>query len=192
MSIREATQPLAIPTPWAKSLVLATMGAIALALVSQVKIFLPGNPVPITLQVLAVILLGGVLGPRLAVAAVAEYLLMGLCGAPVFTGWASGLATLTGATGGYLFGFLAAAAACGAIYQRFATAAYARRIAGAACAGLVGVVIIYSTGWIWLACWGHMALSKAFTVGVMPFIVADILKVSVAATGLALRRKGAA
>lgn len=169
-----------------------TLGALALALLSQVKIAMPGTPIPLTLQVLAVILLGGVLGPRLAVAAVAEYLLLGVCGLPVFNNWAAGLGTMLGATGGYLFAFLPAAALCGALYHRFATQPYGMRVAGAALAGLAGVVVIYLGGWVWLACWAHISLAKAFVAGVAPFITVDILKVSAAASLLALRRKGAA
>jgi len=192
MTVRTAVRDLCWSQNQVSNIILATAGALGLALLSQVRIHIPGDPVPVTLQVLAVILLGGLLGPRLAVAAVAEYLLFGLCGLPVFTGLAGGLGTLLGATGGYLFGFLPAAMVCGAIYQRVAGQGYARRVTGAAVAGLIGVGIIYLAGWLWLACWGHIGLIKAFELGVVPFIVADILKVSAAATALALRRKGAA
>ncbi|HEX2952198.1 MAG TPA: biotin transporter BioY [Armatimonadota bacterium] len=192
MSVRVATKQLSWSQSQTMSVCLATMGALALALLSQVKIYLPGTPVPITLQVLAVIMLGGLLGPRLGLAAVLEYLLLGICGLPVFAGWTSGIAILTGATAGYLFAFPVAAVLCGMVYSRFAAQSYARRVAGATLMGIVGTIVIYLGGWLWLANWGHLALSKAFTLGVTPFIIADILKVSVAATGLALRRKGTA
>ena len=187
MTVRSAISDLSWSRHQVSQCIFATMGALALAVVSQpwARLHIPGDPVPITLQVLGVIMLGGLLGPRLAVAAVAEYLLLGLCGLPFFAG---DLAV----TGGYLCGFLPAAVACGAIYSCVAGRGYARRVAGAAVAGLAGVGIIYLFGWLWLACLGHIGPIKAFELGVMPFIVADILKVSAAATALALRRKGAA
>ena len=181
---------------WTKDLPLtlaqATLGALALALFSQIKIHLPGNPVPLTLQVLVVILLGGLLGARLALAAVAEYLALGLLGLGVFAGGASGLATLTGATGGYLIGFLAAAALCGAIYACFGKMTYGYRLLGAVLAGLLGVAVIYTTGWLWLAADLHLSLHHAFLAGVAPFIVGDIQKVCLAAALLALHGKGKA
>lgn len=176
----------------ARTMTQVTLGALALALLSQVKIHLPWTPVPITLQVLVVIMLGGLLGTRLAVAAVAEYLALGLLGLPVFAGAQSGLTTLTGPLGGYLCGFLAAAALCGAVYSSFAELPYGRRVLGAVLAGLLGVTVIYAAGGCWFAAFAHKSLAHAFILGVAPFIIGDILKVSVAASLLALRRKGAA
>lgn len=181
---------------WTKNLSLTvakvTLGALALALLSQIKIYLPGNPIPITLQVLVVITLGGLLGAQLAVAAVAEYLALGLCGLPVFAGGLSGVAILTGTHGGYFVGFLAAAALCGMIFRRFAGRAYGVRLFGAMLAGSVGVIVIYASGWLWLAASTHMTLHQAYLLGVVPFLLGDIQKVYLAATLLALRNKSAA
>ncbi len=178
---------------WTKNLPLTlatvTLGALALALLAQIKIYMPGNPVPITLQPLVVIMLGGLLGARLAVA---EYLALGLCGLPVFAGGLAGFATLTGAHGGYFIGFLAAAALCGAIYSRVANFTYAKRALGALLAGLLGITVIYTAGFLWLSAYAHLSLVHAFMLGVAPFVLGDLLKVSVAASLLALRRKGVA
>ena len=192
MSVPTAIREASRASTLLRTFALTTLGAVALALLTQVdKIYLGETPIPFTLQVFAVIMLGGLLGPRLAVAAVAEYLLMGIFGLPVFSHWQAGFATLTGMTGGYLIGFLGAAVLCGVVYGRVAARPYRWRVAGGLVAGVLGVAVIYLCGWLWLACWGHMHLAKAFQLGVMPFIIPDILKVSLAATVLALRTKGA-
>lgn len=192
MTVRFASRELSRTEHYAAQLALATAGAVALALLSQVKIWMPGSPVPFTLQTFAVILLGGFFGARLAAAATAEYLLLGVCGLPVFAGWRAGLTGLTGPTGGYLLGFVLAALLCGVIYARAAARPYGARVLGAWLAGSAGVAVIYLCGWLWLAGWMHISLAKAFAAGVMPFVMPDILKVSLAASLLAVWRKGAA
>ena len=79
-----------------------------IAISAQITINLPFSPVPITGQTLAVLLAGLILGKNLGAASVAAYLAQGAAGLPFFAGGKSGLATLFGPTGGYLFGFLAA------------------------------------------------------------------------------------
>jgi biotin transport system substrate-specific component len=77
---------------------------------AQVVVPLPLTPIPFTLQPLAVLVVGGVLGARRGAAALALYLAMGLVGLPVFAAGGSGIARLMGPTGGYLLAFPAAAA----------------------------------------------------------------------------------
>jgi biotin transport system substrate-specific component len=190
--IRHETHRMPWPTTWLLPACLATAGALSLALLSQVKIFLPGTPVPLTLQVMAVILLGGMLGPRLGVAALAEYIVLGACGLPVFANGLSGMAALTGPTAGYLFGFLLAAGLCGMLVSRCTASSYRRRFIGIALAGLAGLAVAYLCGWVWLTYWAHTTFAKAFVMGVTPYFVSDILKVSAASSVLAMRRKGAA
>jgi biotin transport system substrate-specific component len=98
---RSLAQPLVLRA----ALVLAGMGVLTVG----AWISVPFYPVPLTMQTLAVLLVGGLLGPRLGVSAVAGYLAVGLMGAPVFHNGLGGLAVLAGPTGGYLVGFLPAA-----------------------------------------------------------------------------------
>lgn len=193
MSVRTEAKSLSWAHSHLTSLALATMGAIALALLSKVSIPLPNTNVPITLQVLGVLMLGGILGPRLAAAAVAEYLLLGLCGVPVYASWtAAGPVVAFGPTGGYLVGFLFSAWLFGAIYAHFATRTYGIRILGAVLAGIPSILVIYLLGASWMAILGNLGATSAFVLGILPFIIADTLKLAAAASILALRRKGAA
>ena len=85
-------------------------GSLCVAGMAQVRIPLPFTPIPITGQTFAVLLVGVALGSRRGAASLALYLLMGLAGLPFFAGGASGMAYVLGPTGGYLVGFIAAAA----------------------------------------------------------------------------------
>jgi len=150
--------------------------------------------VPLTLQTFAIVLAGLVLGPWRALGAVSLYLVLGFAGAPIFANGAAGLAVLTGPTGGYLIGFVAAATVLGACAQLLArTGVLARR--GVAPAALIGVgllslPIVYAVGVPWLA-WrtgmpilpvGCTGLTdpdcvSGVTVGVIPFLIGDVIKV---------------
>lgn len=151
--------------------------------------------VPITLQTFAIVLAGLVLGAWRAFAAVVLYLAMGLMGLPVFANHTSGLAILTGPTGGYLVGFAAAALVVGAIAQLLArTGRLASRASSAGwllVAGLVSIPVIYAVGAPWLAVRTGMPLLpgegcsglldadcvSALTAGVIPFLPGDLIKV---------------
>lgn len=189
MVSRSIAAEWARPQSLVHQLLLATLGTALLALMAQVKIPLPFTPVPLTLQVLAVVLLGGFLGPRLGLLAVVEYLALGCLGLPVFS-HGVGVTALWGVTGGYLMGFLGGAVLSGVIYHRFMGMNYRRRLFGALLAGVSGTLVIYLTGALWLAVWGHLGVFSSFLLGIMPFVSADILKVAMAATLLALWKRG--
>jgi biotin transport system substrate-specific component len=140
---------------------------------------IPIGTVPFTLQVLFVLLAGMLLGPRLATLSVLAYLALGLV-APVYAGGTSGLGVLLGPTGGYLWGFVLAALATGAV-SAHGRASLARFIA----AGLLGVAPIYALGAVWLAVQLHIGIGTAFATGVAPFVWLDVLKA--VAAGLAAR-----
>jgi biotin transport system substrate-specific component len=146
---------------------------------------LADSPVPITGQTFAVLLVGGALGFRRGILAVGLYLVMGLA-LPVYAGGASGYerfvstrdgAIVLGATGGYLVGFLASAAAIG----RLAELGWDRRIGGAIAAMLIGNALVYVVGVPWLAVALHMDAQTAIAAGLTPFIVVDLLKLALAA-----------
>jgi biotin transport system substrate-specific component len=122
-------------------------------------IAIPVGSVPFTLQVYVVLLTGMALGPRLGALSVAAYLLLGLV-APVYSGGTSGLGVLFGPTGGYLFGFVAAAVAAGVIAGR-PDAGLSRLLT----AGLLGLVPMYVLGAVWLALQLHLTPATAVATG---------------------------
>jgi len=165
-------------------LAMSILGAIGLVLFTQVRIPVPGTPVLITLQVLGVLLLGGVLGPRVGALAVLEYLTMGACGLPVFMGGGSGVPFAL-ITGGFLLSFLPATILFGWMAQHLNQTTYRLKLVGLCTAGLVTVALIYGCGWAWMAWPFGLGAAKAFTLGVQPFILLDVAKVAVAAAALA-------
>ena len=159
--------------------VVATLaGAGLTALCAQIGFHLPGNPIPITLQVFAVVFCGMALGGRLGAVSQIEYLLAGAAGAPVFAGFKGGAAALAGPTGGYLVGFAAAAYVTGALAERLE----GRSFAGLCAAGLAGVAVIYLFGRGWFALWlGDASGLTSWALGVAPFVGIDAIKVASAA-----------
>jgi biotin transport system substrate-specific component len=138
-------------------------------------IAIPVGSVPFTLQVYVVLLTGLILGPRLGALSVVAYLLLGLV-APVYSGGTSGLGVLLGPTGGYLFGFIAAAIVVGLIAGE--PGAGLPRLSAAS---FLGLVPIYVLGAAWLALQLHLTPAAAVMSGVAPFIWVDIVKAIAAA-----------
>ena len=154
--------------------------AIATALGAQVWVPLLGiSPVPVTLQTLFVLLAGALMGPRLGAASQLTYLAMGVAGLPVFAGGGLGLAHLLGPTGGYLLAFPVAAYAAGLLARpsgRKDLLELARVVAGLFVASLV--ILVGGTAWLAALTgdlWGAVAL------GLAPFLIGDVVKVSLAA-----------
>lgn len=155
------------------------LGAAFTAICAQIAFYLPGNPVPITMQVFAVLCCGLMLGSKLGALAQIEYLVVGMLGAPVFAGFKGGWAYIAGPTGGYLVGFVFAAFAVGLFAERLGRESIASRCLAA----LVGVVVIYTFGRAWLAVWlGDVSSLKSWMLGVAPFVGLDIAKAMLAAT----------
>jgi biotin transport system substrate-specific component len=158
-----------------RRVIAVALGAFAVAMAARVQIPLAFSPVPITLQGLAVVLVGLLLGSRLGAAALIAYLAIGIAGVPIF-------ATATfGSTGGYLLAFPLGAWLAGYLATHATSLPMAPRYLIAA---LAGMVIIHLGGWSWLAIVLHSP-GTAFALGVAPFIVIDLAK-AVLAAGLAL------
>lgn len=174
---RILTRPIIIDRRLARALGVALFAGLT-ALGAFVRVPLPFTPVPVTLQVLFVLLSALVLG-RSAALSQALYLALGAAGLPLFTGAAGGSAHLLGPTGGYLLGFVAAAWVVGSITRKY------RNAADMVLALIAGVAIIYAAGAVQLGLLLHLGPAEAIQLGIMPFIGADLLK---AAAALAVAR----
>jgi biotin transport system substrate-specific component len=163
---RTGTAPMA----WPLSLVI---GALVVALSAQVAVPLPFSPVPMTLQGLAVILVGGLFGAAAGAGAMVLYLVAGAFGAPVFSLGRGGLAVLFGPTGGYLLAFPVAAALAGQIARR-------GRLGRCLLGALAAMAVIHLGGWAQLALQTGQG-GRALALGVMPFLLQDVLKAGLAA-----------
>lgn len=154
-----------------RNVALAVVGSLLIIAAAKVKV--PFWPVPMTLQTLAVFLIAATYGRNLAVATVIAYLVEGAIGLPVFaTG--GGLAYMTGPTGGYLAGFVVAAAIVGHAADR----GLDRNLFTLFGAMLLGEVAILALGAAWLAV--LMGAEKALALGVGPFIITDVVKIALA------------
>lgn len=151
------------------------LGALVVALAAQFSVPVPLSPVPMTLQPLAVLVVGGLLGAVGGVSALILYIGLGALGLPVFAGGSSGAVHLIGPTGGYLLAFPVAAGVTGALVTR---APHSVLRVLLACA--LGMVIIHVGGVAQLALLGGDP-RLAFRVGFLPFLTGDLLKVGLAA-----------
>jgi biotin transport system substrate-specific component len=158
-----------------RHITLIVIGALFVALCAQV--YIPTQPVPFTGQTFGVLVVGGALGFRRGLLALALYLAVGLAGVPIYAEGRSGLAVIQGVTGGYLIGFAVAAAAVG----RLAELGWDRRLIGALVAMLIGTALIYAIGVPWLKVVTGMSWSDAVAAGLTPFLVWDAAKIAVAA-----------
>jgi biotin transport system substrate-specific component len=164
---------------WLRDLTLIVLGSLFVAALAQVKIPLPFTPVPLTGQTFAVLLTAAALGSKRGAASMAFYIALGAFGLPVFAGGASGMAYLSGATLGYLVGFVIAAYIIGLLAER----GLERNVRTSVIPFLVGTVIIYACGVTWLAIILG-SFSKAITAGLVPFLIGDIIKLIAAALAL--------
>lgn len=135
-------------------------------------IVIPLQPLPITLQTLFTGLAGVLLGGYTGALSQGVYVLLGVIGLPVFAGGKAGLGTLMGPSGGYLIGFIVAAYIIGKLVEL-------RKEPGLAWIGfslVVGNLVIYALGVAQLSIVAHLSIVKALMVGVVPFIIGDLLK----------------
>ena len=168
-----------------RATVLAVAGSVLLAVSAKIQI--PFYPVPMTMTTFMVLLIGMSFGWRLAAATILLYLAEGAAGMPVFSGTPEkgiGLAYMMGGTGGYLFGYLFAAVACGWLAEH----GWGRNVVSTAIAMLVGNVLIYVPGLLWLGAlfgWDKPILEWGLT----PFILGDLTKLALAAVVLPMAWK---
>jgi biotin transport system substrate-specific component len=144
------------------------------------QIAIPLEPVPFTLQVLAVVLTGLLLGSRYGALAMAIYLLVGAVGIPVFSGFRGGLGILLGDTGGYLLAYPLAAALAGVAAGAVANAPRRRALIVGFLWGSLALAVIYALGAAWLMVLAGLSPGAALVAGVLPFVVFDLIKVGLA------------
>lgn len=163
-----------VPGTLVRDIALIAGGAAFVGLLAQVSIHLSFTPVPITGQTLAVLLTSSTLGWRRGTAAMLLYALAGLAGVPWFAAGASGY---IGASFGYIIGFILCAGVCGRLAEHRAD----RKLTGSIPAMFLGEVVMYATGVTWLAFDLHVGAAKAISLGLTPFIIADLIKAGIAA-----------
>lgn len=158
--------------------------AIAMAVSARVSVMTSLSPVPITFQVLVVVLSGFVLGARDGFIAQILYLQAILLGAPLTATGLAGPLAFASPTAGYLFAFPVAAALAGWLSQHSTSL----RPLGRALGGLCALAVIYAVGMVWLSAFVG-GLGNAWKLGVLPFLGVDLLKVVLATAVLSVRRR---
>jgi biotin transport system substrate-specific component len=161
---------------WIRHVALVIAGAAVVALSAQIVI--PADPVPFTGQTFGVLTVGAALGFRRGALALLLYIAIGAAGLSVFApGGPQGIARIVGQTGGYLVGFLVAAAIVG----RLAELGWDRRIAGSLAAMAIGTAVIYAIGVPWLKVATGIPWEAAVAGGMTKFLLWDAAKLAVAA-----------
>jgi biotin transport system substrate-specific component len=155
---------------------LVVVGLLAVAGAAQIRIPLADTPVPITGQTFAVLLVGAAYGAPLGFATLVAYWLVGLAGAPVYAEGKSGWDTFVGPTGGYIVGFMAAALLTGWLAQK----RWDRSFKSSLSAMLLGNVVIYLPGLLWLAHYLDTGLNATLEAGLYPFVLGDTIKLFLA------------
>jgi biotin transport system substrate-specific component len=165
----------AIPGTWVRDAVLVVAGALLTALLAQVVVHVPPSPVPVTGQTLAVVLAGATLGSRRGAASMLLYLVLGLM-LPVYADGEQGFDVIWGATGGYLVGFVVAAALIGRLAEMGAD----RKPLLAFAAFCAGQLAVFGIGVPWLKVAADMSWGDAIHYGFTLFIVGGLIKAALA------------
>ena len=142
-------------------------------------IAIPVGALPVTLQTFAVFVCVGILGRKRGTISVLVYVLLGIIGIPVFSGFQGGLSVFMGATGGFIIGFLPAVFVSGTVLKKTS-----RKIPFMIAAFVAGLIICYIFGMLWyifVFSAGKADLVSSFSVCVLPYIVPDIIKITLAA-----------
>jgi biotin transport system substrate-specific component len=175
--LADLVPPRAFRGTLARDLALVSGAALLTALLAQVVVPVPGSPVPITGQTLAVVLTAAFLGPLRGVAGQALYLALGAVGLPFYAEASGGFEVVTGATGGYLVGFLPAAFLIGLAARYRAD----RDLLRAVPLFVAGQAVVFAVGVPWLAVVVGLSAQEALAAGFYPFIAGGLVKAVVAA-----------
>jgi biotin transport system substrate-specific component len=155
-------------------------GAMFIALVAQVAFYLPFTPVPVTGLTFGVLVTGAAMGLVRGLLATVLYVLLGVAGLPVYADASYGIDVLIGVTGGYLVGSVLAAALTGYLAEQ----AWDRKVVSAVPAMLLGELVIFTVGVGWLMVVLDVGLGEGLALGLVPFILGEVVKL--VAAGLLL------
>ena len=177
----QQARPMDRGMEWAKQAAIVIAASLFVALCARVAVPIPGTPVPLTLQNFGVLTVGLLLGSRRGFAALTLYLVEGASGLPVFSPaiLGSGIAHLTGATGGFLMAYPLVAFVAGYIYEQKSEHS-SRRFAWAALSAVAAELALFAGGLSWLAVLTH-SVSLAIRYGLYWFVFAEVIKVLMAA-----------
>lgn len=166
---------------------LAMIGAMTavICVLAPVSIPLPMSPVPISLTSLVLFMVLYALGWKAGSVSYGIYLLVGILGLPVFSGFGGGVGKLAGPTGGYLIGFIFTALVSGWMLER-----YSGKMWLSVLGMVLGMLVTYLIGTIWLTRITGTDFVEALAIGVLPFLPGDMVKIFLAAiAGPAVRKR---
>ncbi|MDP8955017.1 MAG: biotin transporter BioY [Actinomycetota bacterium] len=161
-----------LPRSRVRTITLVVGFALLTALAAQITFYLPWTPVPVSGQTFAVLLAGATLGWQAGSASQLLYLVLGAVGLPFYADGASGWDVVSGPTGGYLVGFVVAAALVGRLAERRQD----RTLLTSVPAMLAGTAVIYVFGVAWLAHVLDIGAATAVEKGLAPFVIGDAVK----------------
>ncbi len=177
MTLSNRLWPVSADANLVRNIFLMAAGVVFVALAAQISI--PMRPVPMTLQTLAVLLVGAAYGSRMGAATLGLYAAAGAAGLPVFTPTPDGYPGIAGPSGGYIIGFILAAAVVG----WFAERGFDRTAPKMLLPMLLGAAVIYVPGLLWLK--GFVGgFDKVIEYGLMPFVWGDLIKAVIATLGI--------
>lgn len=169
-----------VPAVRARSAGLVALGVLLTAVLAQISVPVPGSPVPITGQTLAVVLTAAALGPVRGIAVQVVYMACALVGLPFYSEASGGVDVVFGATGGYVVGFIPAAFLIGLAARQ----GMDRNPLKAVPLFIAGQAVIFAVGVPWLAVSADMSATQALDAGFYPFILGGLVKAGVAAAVL--------
>lgn len=170
-----------------KQLVTTALMTAVICILAPLSIPIPVSPVPISLTNLVLYIGIFILGTRQLAISYLVYMLLGICGLPVFSGFSGGLGKLAGPTGGYLIGFLFLILISGLFFR---ISSENRSIIFPLLGLISGSIIMYAFGTLWLSFQMHLSFFDGLLIGVIPYLPADILKIIIALiVGPALQKK---
>lgn len=164
-----------VPRSRVNTIALMVGFALLTAVAAQIRIPVPGSPVPITGQTFAVLLAGASLGSWAGAGSQAIYWALGAIGLPFYANASGGWEAATGATAGYLVGFIIAAWVVGALAEK----GQDRNVWSAIPAFLAGNAVIYLFGvpWLYASVEGITTMGEALAAGFTPFVIGDVIKI---------------
>lgn len=145
-----------------------------LCIMGPIVLPIPFSPVPISLAILGIFLAVVILDMWEAIISICVYILLGLVGMPVFSGFSGGAGKLLGPTGGYIIGYIPFAIIAALFINKFK-----RKILWSVIGMILGLAVCYLIGTIWLAIGARMTFKAALVAGVIPFIPFDLIKLAV-------------